>query len=82
MKSRKKNYRIGFLEGPNDDLQGNSKSKMKLRKNIPFTVNHAVLDQFYSFDTALSSRCNTDFFCLMGQNSASSKSNTETFSTS
>lgn len=42
-------------------------------------VNHAGLDQFYSFDTTPLYRCNTNYLCLVHQNSASFESNLESF---
>ena len=52
---------------------------MKFQKNIPFTVNHAVLDQSYSFDTAPPCRCNTNHLCLVHQNSGSPDPNLKSF---
>ena len=52
---------------------------MKPQKNIPFTVNHAALDQSYSFDTAPPCRCNTDYLCLVHQNSTSFEPNPKSF---
>ena len=55
---------------------------MKPQKNISFIVNHTDLDQFYGFDIAPSYRCNTNYFCLVHQNSASFEPNPESFPTS
>ena len=42
-------------------------------------VNHAVLDQSYSFDITPLCRCNTDYLYLIHQNSASSEQDPGSF---
>ena len=49
---------------------------------MPFTVNHVVMDQSYSFDINPLYQCNTNYFCLIHQNSAGSVPNPKDFSIS